>query len=42
MRLTTARNVMKLVDMLEEDEDVNAVYHNMELSEEVELELAKG
>lgn len=40
--LNTARNVMRLVDMLEEDEDVNAVYHNMELSEEVEAELAKG
>ncbi len=40
--LNTARNVMKLVDMLEEDEDVNAVYHNMELTEEVESELAKG
>ena len=40
--LTTARNVMKLVDLLDEDEDVNAVYHNMELTEEVEAELAKG
>lgn len=40
--LTTARNVMKLIDLLEEDEDVNAVYHNMELTEEVEAELAKG
>ena len=40
--LNTARNVMRLVDMLDEDEDVNAVYHNMELSEEVEAELAKG
>ena len=40
--ITTARNVMKLVDMLDEDEDVNAVYHNMELSEEVEAELANG
>jgi len=40
--LTTARNVMKLVDLLDDDEDVNAVYHNMELSEEVEAELAKG
>lgn len=40
--LATARNVMKLVDLLEEDEDVTAVYHNMELSEEVEAELAKG
>ena len=40
--ITTARNVMKLVDMLDEDEDVNAVYHNMELTEEVEAELEKG
>ena len=38
--ITTARNVMKLVDMLDEDEDVNLVYHNMDLSEEVEAELA--
>lgn len=40
--LVAARNVMKLVDLLDEDEDVNAVYHNMELTEEVEAELAKG
>ncbi|MBK6829339.1 MAG: YebC/PmpR family DNA-binding transcriptional regulator [Flavobacteriales bacterium] len=40
--ITIARNVMKLVDMLDEDEDVNAVYHNMDLSEEVEAELEKG
>ncbi len=40
--ITTARNVMKLVDMLDEDDDVNAVYHNMDLSEEVEAELANG
>ena len=40
--LVTARNVMKLVDLLDEDEDVNAVYHNMELTEEVEAELAKA
>ncbi len=40
--LTTARNVMRLIDLLEEDDDVNAVYHNMELSEEVEAELANG
>ena len=40
--LALRRNVMKLVDLLDEDEDVNAVYHNMELSEEVEAELAKG
>ena len=40
--INTARNVMKLVDMLDEDEDVNAVYHNMELTEEVEAELMNG
>lgn len=40
--LDTAKNVMKLVDMLEEDDDVNAVYHNMELTEEVEEALANG
>jgi YebC/PmpR family DNA-binding regulatory protein len=33
--LDTARQVMKLIDLLEEDDDVNAVYHNMELTEEV-------
>ena len=32
---------MRLVDMLEDDEDVNAVYHNMDLTDEVEAELAK-
>lgn len=40
--LVTARNVMRLIDMLDEDDDVNAVYHNMDLTEEVEAELAKG
>ena len=39
--LETARKVMKLVDLLEEDEDVNAVYHNMDLTDEVEAELSK-
>lgn len=39
--LDTARNVMKLIDLLDEDEDVNTVYHNMELSEEVEAALAE-
>jgi YebC/PmpR family DNA-binding regulatory protein len=37
--ITTARAVLKLVDMLNEDEDVNAVFHNMDLSEEVAAEL---
>ena len=40
--INTARNVLKLVDMLDEDDDVNAVYHNMDLTEEVEAELAAG
>jgi YebC/PmpR family DNA-binding regulatory protein len=40
--IDTARNVLKLVDLLEEDDDVNAVYHNMDLTEEVEAELEKG
>ena len=40
--LTTARNVMRLIDMLNEDDDVNAVFHNMELTEEVEVALAEG
>lgn len=37
-----AKNVMRLIDMLDEDDDVNVVYHNMELSEEVEAELANS
>lgn len=37
----TVRQAMKLIDMLEEDEDVNAVYHNMDITEEVEAELEK-
>ena len=40
--ISTARAVLKLVDMLNEDDDVNAVYHNMDLTEEVEAELEKG
>lgn len=40
--LATARNVMKLIDLLDDDEDVSAVYHNMELSEEVEAALAEA
>lgn len=39
--ITTARAVLKLVDLLNEDDDVNAVYHNMDLTEEVEAELEK-
>ena len=34
----TAKKVMRLLDALEDDDDVKAVYHNMEISDEV-LEL---
>lgn len=40
--IVTARAVIKLVDLLNEDDDVNAVYHNMDLTEEVEAELENG
>ncbi|MEZ4807396.1 MAG: YebC/PmpR family DNA-binding transcriptional regulator [Flavobacteriales bacterium] len=40
--IDVARNVMKLVDLLDEDDDVNAVYHNMDITEEVEAELSAG
>jgi YebC/PmpR family DNA-binding regulatory protein len=39
--LDTARTVLKLIDMLNEDDDVNAVYHNMDLTEEVEAALSE-
>lgn len=35
----TARMVLKLVDLLDEDDDVNTVYHNMDITEEVEAML---
>ncbi|MCB9171255.1 MAG: YebC/PmpR family DNA-binding transcriptional regulator [Flavobacteriales bacterium] len=35
----TVRKVMRLVEMLDEDEDVNAVYHNMDISDAVAEEL---
>lgn len=40
--IVTARAVMKLVDLLEDDDDVNAVYHNMDLTEEVAEQLEQG
>ncbi|HRD51188.1 MAG TPA: YebC/PmpR family DNA-binding transcriptional regulator [Flavobacteriales bacterium] len=39
--IVSARAVLKLVDLLNEDDDVSAVYHNMDLTEEVEAELEK-
>lgn len=38
----TVRTAMRLIDLLEEDDDVNAVYHNMDITEAVEAELEKG
>jgi YebC/PmpR family DNA-binding regulatory protein len=33
--LESARKVLKLIDIIEEDEDVNSVYHNMTLTDEM-------
>ncbi len=33
--LESARKVLKLIDMIEEDDDVNSVYHNMTLTDEM-------
>ncbi len=38
--LDTARKVLRLIDVLEDDDDVQAVYHNMELTDEIIAELA--
>ncbi len=35
----TARKVLKLVDILEDDDDIQAVYHNLEMTEELEAAL---
>ena len=37
--LETAQKLMKLIDMLEEDDDVQAVTHNFDMSEEVAAQL---
>ena len=33
--LEDAQKVMKLIDKMEEDDDVNAIYHNLEVTEEL-------
>jgi transcriptional/translational regulatory protein YebC/TACO1 len=33
--LESSKKVMKLIDYLEDDDDVQNVYHNMELTEEL-------
>ena len=35
LELNDAQKVMKLIDKMEEDDDVNAVYHNLEITEEL-------
>ncbi|MBH19523.1 MAG: YebC/PmpR family DNA-binding transcriptional regulator [Crocinitomicaceae bacterium] len=35
LSLEDAQKVMKLIDKMEEDDDVNAIYHNLELTEEL-------
>ena len=35
LELESAQKVMKLIDKMEEDDDVNAVYHNLEITEEL-------
>ena len=35
LALEDAQKVMKLIDKMEEDDDVNAVYHNLEITEEL-------
>lgn len=39
VELETARKVMRLIDALEEDDDVQEVYHNMELTDELAEQL---
>lgn len=35
LAIEDAQKVMKLIDKMEEDDDVNAVYHNLEITEEL-------
>jgi transcriptional/translational regulatory protein YebC/TACO1 len=37
--LETATKLLKLIDMLEEDDDVQTVTHNFDIPEEVEAQL---
>jgi transcriptional/translational regulatory protein YebC/TACO1 len=33
--LETAKKVLKLIDKMEEEDDVNVVYHNLEMTDEL-------
>jgi transcriptional/translational regulatory protein YebC/TACO1 len=35
VELETAKKVMRLVEMFEEDDDIQAVYHNLEMTDEL-------
>jgi YebC/PmpR family DNA-binding regulatory protein len=37
--IDSAKKVIRLIEMLEDDDDVQAVYHNMELTEELESQI---
>lgn len=39
--LETAKKVLRFIEILEDDDDVQNVYHNMEMTDELEEELAK-
>lgn len=40
--LEQAKSVLKLIDVIEDDDDVQNVFHNLELTEEIEAALAEG
>ena len=37
-----ARSVLKLIDVIEDDDDVQSVFHNMEMTDELAEALAEG
>ena len=39
--INSALDFLKMIDKLEEDEDINTVYHNLELTDELRFELEK-
>jgi len=39
--LETAKKVLRFIEVLEDDDDIQNVYHNLEMTDELEEELAK-
>ncbi|MGB0851491.1 MAG: YebC/PmpR family DNA-binding transcriptional regulator, partial [Bacteroidia bacterium] len=39
--LEEAKDVLKIIDKFEEDDDIQAVYHNLELTEEIISDLSE-